>query len=132
MRLQGPLSANGTGRVEIFYNGEWGTICDDGWDLKDARVACRQLGYQYAVKAVQGHETISGSGPIWLDEVDCTGKEENISRCNHIEWGTNNCKHQEDAGVECSKTGKKSDVPLCTYKNSITVISVIIMPNSLA
>ena len=114
LRLQGTMSANGTGRVEVFYNGTWGTICDDRWDLRDARVVCRQLGYQDAVKAVQGHDVLPGSGPIWLDEVDCTGREENISGCNHPRWGIHDCGHLEDAGVECTNTGKEGNVIILT------------------
>ena len=105
LRLQGPLSGNGTGRVEVFYNGEWGTICDDGWDVDDARVVCRQLGYIHAVRALQGSEISDGSGPIWLDDVVCTGSEENLTSCSHNGWRNQNCGHSEDAGVECSSRG---------------------------
>ena len=105
LKLEGPLSANGTGRIELFYNGKWGTVCDDGWDLNDANVACRQLGYFYAVKALQGSDVPDGSGQIWLDDVACTGNEQNLTSCSHEGWGNENCEHDEDAGVECSLTG---------------------------
>ncbi|XP_028408851.1 fibrillin-1-like isoform X4 [Dendronephthya gigantea] len=104
IRLKGPSISNGTGRVEVFYNGEWGTVCDDNWDIKDANVACRQLGYLYAIKALQGGNIPSGSGRIWSDEVACTGSEQKLSSCGrHVRgWGVHDCSHEEDAGVECS------------------------------
>ena len=106
LRLQGPLSQNGTGRVEILYNGQWGTVCDDQWDMKDAMVVCRQLGYEYAVRTLGGSDIPDGTGPIWLDEVTCAGSERNLSSCTHNVLGKTNCRHHEDAGVECSSTGK--------------------------
>ena len=106
VRLRGPLSANGTGRVEILNKGQWGTICDDGWDINEAKVVCRELGYEYAVRALRGGQVPSGFGEIWLDDVKCTGNEENLTSCFHKGWGNHNCAHKEDAGVECSSTGK--------------------------
>ncbi len=105
IRLQGPLSANGTGRVEVFHNGKWGTICDDHWDMHEAKVICRQLGYKYA-NALQGRKVRPGTGQIWLDDVTCTGSELNLTSCSHGGWGNHNCGHYEDAGVECFSTGK--------------------------
>jgi hypothetical protein len=88
--------------VEVFYKGQWGTICDDSWDLNDAKVACRQLGYLNAVRAFQGGLVPDGSGRIWLDQVACNGNEQSLSRCSHNPWGNHDCSHSEDAGVECS------------------------------
>ena len=106
LRLQGPQSSNGTGRVEIFYHGEWGTICDDYWSIVDANIACRELGYHYAVRALQGDfYGNQRSGKIWLDNVYCTGREKNLSSCGHRGWGIHDCTHNDDAGVECSSTG---------------------------
>jgi hypothetical protein len=106
--LQGPFSANGAGRVEVFYNDKWGTVCDDSWDMADARVACRQLGFKYTIKALQGSDHVpDGAGSIWLDEVACTGSELSLSSCSHNEWGNEDCGHTEDAGVICSSTTGK-------------------------
>ena len=108
LRLQGPLSADGAGRVEVFYNGKWGTICDHSWDIDDARVVCRQLGYRnkYGVRAFLGRDVSDGTGPIWLYDVDCIGNELNLTSCSHSGWGNKHCKHSEDAGIECSSTSK--------------------------
>ena len=105
--MQGPTSATGTGRVEVLFRGKWGTICDDSWDLKDAAVVCRQLGYLNAVRALHGSYVPDGSGEIWLSNVHCNGNEQNLTACLPTsEWGHHYCHHFEDAGVECSSTGK--------------------------
>ena len=90
------------GRVEVYYNGEWGTVCDDGWDLNDAQVVCRQLGFDAAITVRDSAYYGQGSGQIWLDELNCTGTESSIENCSHNEWGNKDCSHREDAGIECS------------------------------
>ena len=89
------------GRVEVYYNGTWGTVCDDGWDVNDAHVACRQLGFRGASYQYQAAKYGEGSGKIWLDDVECRGEEPSLSSCNNLNWGIHNCVHGEDASIMC-------------------------------
>ena len=95
---------NGTndrqGRVEIYYDGNWGTVCDDLWDSDEAQVVCRQLGYSGG-QALVDCEYGEGSGDILLDDLECTGSEESLAECSSNGWGSHNCGHFEDAGVAC-------------------------------
>lgn len=83
------------GRVEILDQGSWGTICDDYWDLDDAHVVCRQLGCGEALNATGSAHFGAGSGPIWLDDLNCTGKESHVWRCPSRDWGRHDCRHKE-------------------------------------
>ncbi|XP_071831062.1 scavenger receptor cysteine-rich type 1 protein M160-like isoform X3 [Apostichopus japonicus] len=88
------------GRLE-YFNGEWGTVCDDKWDIQDANVACRQLGFSKAKAAMTQSSFGEGTGPIWLDDVNCEGLERIIGNCQQNVIGDHNCQHAEDAGVVC-------------------------------
>jgi hypothetical protein len=90
------------GRVEIYHDGQWGTVCDDFWDMNDARVVCRQLGFPGALNFTLHGAFGHGSGPIWLDNVRCDPFEERLDRCSSLGWGVHNCDHHEDAGVICA------------------------------
>ena len=92
----------GEGRVEIFFNGKVGTVCDDDWDINDASVVCRQLGFPDAVSAPGSAHFGGGNGQIWLDNVGCSGSESSIADCTHNGWGVESCNHDEDASVICS------------------------------
>ena len=84
------------------YNGEWGTVCDDGWDNTDAGVVCRQLGFGSSGTAIRSAGFGQGSGPIWLDSVTCTGNESTLASCYHAGINvTGLCTHSNDAGVRC-------------------------------
>uniref|UniRef100_A0A4X2LK90 SRCR domain-containing protein n=1 Tax=Vombatus ursinus TaxID=29139 RepID=A0A4X2LK90_VOMUR len=94
------------GRVEVYYNGTWGTVCDDSWDLTDAQVVCQQMGCGQALSAPRHNHFAGGSGPIILDDVQCIGNEAKVWQCMHNAWFSHNCGHHEDASVVCS------DLPL--------------------
>ncbi|XP_019855586.1 PREDICTED: deleted in malignant brain tumors 1 protein-like, partial [Amphimedon queenslandica] len=99
IRLVGGTN-NLEGRVEVCSGGSWGTVCDDYWDISDATVVCRQLGYESAVSALGSAYFGQGSGSIVMDNVQCDGSESYLTNCTHIT--NHNCVHAEDAGVRCA------------------------------
>ena len=104
VRLANDCDIEYEGRLEVYYHGMWGSVCGDGWDLNDAQVVCRQLGYGQAISA--RHEVFYGqtSDQNLLDNVSCVGTERIISECSHGGWGIRNCYYNESAqaGVKCA------------------------------
>ncbi|KAK0671859.1 WC11 protein, partial [Pygoscelis papua] len=90
------------GRVEVWHRGFWGTVCDDSWDMQDAEVACRQLGCGPAVSALDKAAFGEGTGPIWLEQVECQGTEPSLQDCCARPGDSGACRHKEDAAVNCS------------------------------
>ena len=114
VRLVGGSSYN-EGRVEVNYNGEWGTICHNGWSYINAGVVCRQLGFGSSGANYYNAYFGQGSGPIWLDSVTCYGNESTIVSCGHSGINiTRYCIHSYDAGVRCS-----TEQGLCNTKYSL-------------
>ncbi|KAJ8045813.1 Deleted in malignant brain tumors 1 protein [Holothuria leucospilota] len=99
------------GRVEIYYNGAWGTVCDDFWGIDDAEVVCRQLGLAPAISVYNGAYYGQGVGPIILDDVSCYGYEQRLDQCVTGGLYVHNCDHREDAGVKCSSFHPTTSYP---------------------
>uniref|UniRef100_A0AAZ1Y0C4 SRCR domain-containing protein n=1 Tax=Oreochromis aureus TaxID=47969 RepID=A0AAZ1Y0C4_OREAU len=100
IRLAG--STRCSGRVEVYHNNSWGTVCDDGWDLNDAEVVCRELNCGSALKVPTSAHFGAGTGKIWLDHVTCSGNESSLTECQHSGFGSNTCERGQDAAVICS------------------------------
>uniref|UniRef100_A0A8C6SYS9 Lysyl oxidase homolog n=1 Tax=Neogobius melanostomus TaxID=47308 RepID=A0A8C6SYS9_9GOBI len=102
LRLAGDKRKHNEGRVEVFYDGQWGTMCDDDFSQHAAQVVCRELGYVDAVSWSPSSKYGKGEGPIWFDNLHCTGKERTVAQCPSNGIGISDCKHTEDVGVVCS------------------------------
>ncbi|XP_073692648.1 uncharacterized protein [Garra rufa] len=123
VRLVGDQASSG--RVEIYHDGRWGSVCDDGWDRAEAQVVCRQMGFSGGVKAIPRGFYGEGCGPVWMDDVKCSGLESSLSKCSFSGWGASDCKHEKDAGVICkavvSQTPTLSLVPVTTQKSTFVM-----------
>ena len=94
------------GRVEVYLQGQWSTVCDDFWDSRDASVVCRQLGLSpNGAVALTNAYYGQGTGPILLDNVMCTGEELYLTSCPNNGLYVHDCVHAEDAGVRCQGEG---------------------------
>uniref|UniRef100_A0A3Q2T1T1 Galectin 3 binding protein, tandem duplicate 2 n=1 Tax=Fundulus heteroclitus TaxID=8078 RepID=A0A3Q2T1T1_FUNHE len=104
------------GRVEVYHDGQWGTVCDDNWDMTQAQVVCRQLNFPGAKSVVIGKDYGPANGPIWLDDIVCKGKEEQLVSCRFDGWAKTDCTHKEDVGVVCESG---SNVTIHDSKHSL-------------
>lgn len=121
----GPCS----GRVEVLHLGQWGTVCDDTWDLENAQVACRELGCGRAVAALNWAHFGKGDGAIWILEAQCWKSNKSLADCiytppppRHI-----NCKHEEDAGVDCVQGSTEGGSVVPRWLVALLVMLVLVM-----
>eukprot|EP00057_Strongylocentrotus_purpuratus_P003863 XP_003727540.2 PREDICTED: galectin-3-binding protein isoform X2 [Strongylocentrotus purpuratus] len=94
------------GRVEVFHGGRWGSVCDQGFEMEDAKVVCRQWGYPAGVYSLRYLESKygQGRGPIMLSNVRCTGTEAKLTDCPADPWEQNQCTRDQEVGVMCRGT----------------------------
>lgn len=97
--IQGDLPNEG--RLEVFYGGSWGTVCNADWGLRDTDVVCRMLGYDRGVLPPDFIEYGGGEGLIMLQSVECKGYEQKLNDCVHSRWLKHNCGHHQDIGIRC-------------------------------
>ena len=95
----------------VKHNNQWGTVCDDyilfsdgpnyhDRSLRAAQSACHTLGLS---GGSIGTHPETGSGPIWMDDVDCVSNTTNFLDCSHRGWGVNNCgSHTENVLLTCT------------------------------
>lgn len=110
------------GRVEIYHDGRWGTVCDNGWNKRDADVTCRQLGYRKGSKfrcysACFG----KGEGEIWMENLRCPHDADRLSSCQFRGWGVHDCTHDEDAGVCCKEPLTEVSLPVQTSHTRVRI-----------
>ena len=86
----------------FLYSGEWGGVCADGWDLNDANVVCKQLGYSRA-RTLSSHG--QGCGRLWMSNINCQfGRYSRLDDCTFSGWDVRSCNHSGYADAICGKT----------------------------
>ena len=107
VRLAGVDGVNYAGRVEVFYEGKWGKICRNKWDINDAKVVCRQLGFQSALAEFIGMNTRDDTISVAMSDVACTGQESVLASCKRRD-GKRRCVDNKGAQALCEPSEWKS------------------------
>ncbi|KAL1275623.1 hypothetical protein QQF64_035246, partial [Cirrhinus molitorella] len=106
-----------SGRLEVYHNAVWGSVCDDQWDISDAQVVCRQLGCGAALRADGNSVFGAGEGVVWLNRVECRGNEIHLWDCPLSLKNHTDCSHKEHVGLTCA------DLPVSTTPATTTSAS---------
>ncbi|XP_072166906.1 scavenger receptor cysteine-rich domain superfamily protein-like [Diadema setosum] len=113
------------GRVQVFHDLKWGTVCNDSWSYENALVVCRQLGYRDVVSSY--HDFGPGYGPILLGGVVCSGDENALTNCSHKEWGVTSCtSHEQDVGVKCTERIPDNHFKMAGWVIALTVLASVV------
>ncbi|XP_065188627.1 deleted in malignant brain tumors 1 protein-like [Sycon ciliatum] len=117
VRLAGGTSDQG--RVEVYFGSRWGTVCDDYWSITNARVVCRQLGFNRVVRSrislsANNIQPAHNDDPIWMDNVQCQDSDASLFNCSHHGWGRTDCSHSEDVAIQCGGSSAKRCVSVCS------------------
>ena len=89
------------GRVEVYHNGEWRTVCDDEWNLNDAEVVCRELGFGPAIDAKSEAFYGQGSNQNCFGNFRCADEVTTIRECSFNELKIRS-HYSKDASVKCA------------------------------
>lgn len=90
-----------SGRVEVYHNSTWKTLCDEHWGMPNAGVACRQMGCGSPINTSYWNHAGHKTGQIWL-RVDCSGQEGSLKDCLQTRPGLDNCSYTREVAVTCS------------------------------
>ena len=101
VRLAGVNDLNYAGRVEVFYQGKWGKICRNEWDINDVKVVCRQLGFQSALAEFIGMDTKDETISVVMSDVECTGQESVLASCKRLDGKHDKCVDNIGAQALC-------------------------------
>ena len=111
MRLGGTGSSAKEGYIEgLSTDGKWGGICDDSFDINDAHVVCRMLGFPSAIAALAFssadalYGTAESGDNFVLDDLECAGNETSVFDCQHNGEWNENCVATDIAGVKCAES----------------------------
>lgn len=106
----GGISDEYAGRVEVFHSGVWQSVCDDSWDINEADVVCRELGYGTATEATTGSHFGEGGTGQWKRSWACNGDETCLESCAMASFpvsDSSRCSSGRNAGVVCSLSSKR-------------------------
>ncbi|CRG95592.1 LCCL domain-containing protein, putative [Plasmodium gallinaceum] len=125
--VNGSPSNNGVGRLQIYYNGTFGSVCSEGWAKESEKIVCQELGYTGLKGSGFSHHlcaNISGENLCGHDtekinavNIKCKGNEKYLKNCPHETHEDIYCSHDEDIVIGCSGEGDASGLGISGKKN---------------